>query len=41
MVEELNTIIAELEAQYSEAKKTVKMEMDKSTWAAFGIQDKR
>ncbi len=38
---ELNTIIAELDAQYSEAKKTAKFEMDKSAWAAFGIQGKR
>jgi hypothetical protein len=36
----LNQKIKELDALYAESKKIVKIEMDKSTWKEFGIQDK-
>ena len=36
----LNQKIKELDALHSESKKIVKIEMDKSTWKEFGIQDK-
>jgi hypothetical protein len=36
----LNQKIKELDALHAESKKIVKIEMDKSTWKEFGIQDK-
>ena len=33
--------ITELDALYSEAKKTVKIEMETTSWKEFGVQDKK
>ena len=33
--------INELDALYSEAKKTVKIEMETTSWKEFGVQDKK
>lgn len=38
---ELNAKLKELNQAYSEARKTVKLEMEPTTWKEFGIQDKR
>jgi hypothetical protein len=37
----LNQKIKELDDLHAESKKIVKIEMDKSTWKEFGIQDKK
>ena len=39
--EELETQIESLNKMMSEAKKVVKLEMEKSTWKSFGIQDSK
>ena len=39
--EALQTKVSDLEALYSEAKKILKIEMEKSLWIEFGIGDKR
>ena len=39
--QQLDEMMNTLDKQYSEAKKIVKLDMEKSTWAEFGIQDKR
>ena len=39
--DELNQKINDLDALYSEAKKTVKIEMDSTSWKEFGVQDKK
>ncbi len=38
---EVNEGLEDLNAQYSEAKKLVKMEIDPTVWKEFGITDKR